>query len=376
MPRCRTEGSLAAQKIQFLPESDQEGHMERFFNKPRFTRELKRLARENTVQGKPLCVMDDPVFKTMLASDNDDSREALRSLLSACTKREISQVQISRNDLTPPHLNAKYTRLDVHATFNDGEAADVEMQIGKSDDDLKARAALYAAMLLSSQSRKGSAYSEIKRVYQIFFLNCELFRESDKLPRRYSYREETELDVLTSVTEIIFYEMPKLEQKMQDLLSAEININSLSDDEKWCMYMRYRHEKRAAKLIEKLYREEEGIMRAEKAVKGIDRDYLRFARKMAETKNRMDRAQMIYDAKKEGKAEGKAEGHAEGKAEGHAEGKAEGHAEGKAEGHAEGEAVGYERANLEVARKMKNAGKPYDEIAEFTGLSPEAIKGL
>jgi len=30
----------------------------------------------------------------------------------------------------------------------------------------------------------------------------------------------------------------------------------------------------------------------------------------------------------------------------------------------------------EVARKMKNAGKPLSEIAEFTGLSEKTIKGI
>jgi len=37
--------------------------------------------------------------------------------------------------------------------------------------------------------------------------------------------------------------------------------------------MRYWHEKRAAGLAEKRYREEEGVMWAEKAVNGTDRDY-------------------------------------------------------------------------------------------------------
>jgi predicted transposase YdaD len=39
-----------------------------------------------------------------------------------------------------------------------------------------------------------------------------------------------------------------------------------------------------------------------------------------------------------------------------------------AEGHAE--------EKLEIARKMKKAGRPFIEISEFTGLSPEAIQKL
>jgi predicted transposase/invertase (TIGR01784 family) len=317
--------------------------MKRIFNRRQLSRELKKLARENADQGMPLCVMDDVVFKAMLGSDTEDSREALRSLLSACIRREVTTVRLANNELVPAHLDAKFSRLDVHVIFNDGEAADLEMQIGKSDDDLKSRAVLYNAMLMSGQSRKGGAYGDIKRVYQIFFLNCVLFPQSGKLPRRYGYREETEHDLLTPTSEIIFYEMPKLEERVQALLAGAENID-LSPAEKWCMYMKYRHEDRAAKLIEQLYREEEGIMRAERAVEGISRDYRKFAREMAATKNKMDRAQERYEGRKEGIAEGMEKG--------------------------------MEKSALEIARKMKAHGRPLPEIAEITGLLPEVIERL
>jgi predicted transposase YdaD len=98
------------------------------------------------------------------------------------------------------------------------------------------------------------------------------------------------------------------------------------------MYMKYRHEGRAAKLIEQLYREEEGIMRAERAVERISRDYRKFAREMAYTKNKMDLAQERYEGKKEEK--------------------------------------------FEIAGKMKALGRPLPEIAEITGLLPEVIEKL
>jgi predicted transposase/invertase (TIGR01784 family) len=321
--------------------------MKAFFKRSRFSRDLKQLVRENAAQGKPLCIMDDLVFKAMLSSDTEDSREALRSLLSACIRREVSKVMVTNNDLIPAHLDAKASRLDVHVTFDDGEAADLEMQMDKTGDKLATRAAIYSAMLLAGQSRRGKAYGSTKRVYQIFFLNDILFPHSEKLPRRYSYREETEQDRLTDVSEIIFYEMPKMEQGVRDYLEGKTGTETLRNDEKWCIYMKYRHEKRATKLIEELYREE-GIMRAEKAVKGISRDYLKFAREMAIAKNRMDLAQEREDGHEEGRAEGHVEGHAEGRAE----------------------------KTLEIARKMKAIGRPSPEIAEVTGLPTETIEQL
>jgi predicted transposase/invertase (TIGR01784 family) len=330
--------------------------MTNLFKCRRYNKQLKRLVNEKAVQGEPLSVMNDLVFKAMLTSDSEDSREALRSLLSACTRRPVSNVRITNNDLVPPHLNAKAVKVDVHVTFNDGETAVLEMQISKTDDDIKARAELYAAMLLSAQSQKGRKYKEIKRVYQIFFLNCVLFPDSDKLPRRYSYREEKEYDRLSDITEIIFYEMPKLERKVRNILAETEKIKDLSEEEKWCIFMRYRHEKRAAKLVEKLYREEEGIMWAEKAVNGIDRDYLKFARKMAETKGRWEREQRIYMAEKEGMEKGMEKGMAQGLEKGMAQGRTD--------------------EKLEIVQKMKVAGRPLAEIIEFTGLSLEEIKKI
>ena len=73
-------------------------------------------------------------------------------------------------------------------------------------------------------------------------------------------------------------------------------------------------------------------MRAEYAVNRISRDYLKAVREMNIRKNEMDRAQAIYDAK--------------------------------------------EKIKLEVAQRMKNAGRPLSEIAEFTGLSIETIEKL
>ena len=109
--------------------------------------EQKRLIKENAetskelveplARGEPLNLMNDLIFKIMLTSDTDDSREALRCLLSACTHREVSKVEILNNEILPPHLEGKSSRLDVYVTFNDGEIAALEMQMSRSDDDLK-----------------------------------------------------------------------------------------------------------------------------------------------------------------------------------------------------------------------------------------------
>ena len=296
--------------------------MKNLFKHLIFLNELKKFSKEKAAhyatkfpaQGEPLKVMDDIVFKAMLTSGTQDSYEALRSLLSACTHREVSGVKILNSEILPMHLEAKTPRLDVNVTFNDGEAANLEMQFCMTVDNLKARSSQYASMLQAGMSVRGKNYKEIKRVYQIFFLNFELFPESSIIPRRYGYREKTENDLLNDQTEIIFYELPKMEKLVKDYFEGKTQTDSLSYEEKWCIYIKYRHEKQVELLINELCQKEEGIMRAEKEVVKVDRSFLRYIRKMGEMKDKIDRFYVEKAAHEKGHTEGHAEGHAEGEA--------------------------------------------------------------
>jgi len=263
-------------------------------------REQKRLFKEKAGQDNTLNVMNDKVFKLMLSSDSEDSREALRYLLSACTRREVKKVSVLNSELLPPYIEAKSPRLDVRATFNDGEVADLEMQMAAQGDSIKDRASQYISMLHAGQAKRGKRYKEAKRVYQIFFLNFELFPGSDKLVRRYSYREETEHDLLTDSSEIIFYELPKLEKREIDYSAGKIDFKTLSLEEKWCIYMKYRHDQRMKHLISELCSKEEGIMRAEKEVIKINRSWAKYMRNISNEKDKIDRAYELRDAYKKG----------------------------------------------------------------------------
>jgi len=128
--------------------------MKNIFNSFRFWRTGKHPEPEDFADEKPLSILNDAVLKAMLTSDTEDSREALRLLLCACTGREITGVRVLKNELLPDYMDAKSVRLDVNVTFNDGDAADLEMQLSNSYDDIKNRAVYYSAKLMSGQLRK------------------------------------------------------------------------------------------------------------------------------------------------------------------------------------------------------------------------------
>jgi predicted transposase/invertase (TIGR01784 family) len=296
--------------------------------------------------------MLDTVFKAILTGDSEDSRIALRFVLSGCIHRQVRDVRVLNNELIPEHQAGKAVRLDLHLTFNDGEQAGLEMQMGPSADDLKARASLYGARLLSGQAKRGAAYGSIRRVYQIFFLNCVLFPGSDKLPRRYSLMEQTEHDKLNELQEIIFYELPKLEKQVSLYFEDKLDVENLRNEEKWCIYLKYRQDERMAGVIAELCRQEEGIMHAERALTRESRDMEKWARALFREKAEMDYRGEMYSSREQGKAEGLALG--------------------KAAGYKQAREESY-REKLEIARKMKARGVPVEEIVDITGLPPEVV---
>jgi predicted transposase/invertase (TIGR01784 family) len=251
-------------------------------------REIRRKAREYAAQGKILNPMLDTVFKSIFSGDDEDSREALRSLLSDCIHRPVHSVRVRNSELLPEYFSRKTVRLDVLVTFNNGEQADLEMQMEKSGDNIKARSLFYASKLMAGQPRRGEKFRDTKRVYVIFFLNCVLFPNSEKVPRRYSLQEETEQDVLTDKMEILFYEMPKLDKQVKAYIEGKTGLENLRPEQKWCIFLKYRNEEQAGKLIEELCRQEEGIMKADQVLKKISWKENRWARAFSREMNAIE----------------------------------------------------------------------------------------
>jgi len=268
-------------------------------------REIKRLARENAAQAKPLSPTLDFVFKTLFSGKDEDSREALRLLLSSCIHRQVQDLRLQNTEMLPGFLLGKVFCLDIHVTFNDGEQADIEMQVNRSDDDIKARSLIYASRLLESQLERGERFRQAKRVYVIFFLDFVLFPQSDKVPRRYVFMEETEHDRLNELIEVIYYEMPKTADAVREYFEGKETLKTLSTEQKWCIYFKYRVKEGMEPLIDELRRDEEGIMRADRALKKIEREREKMARKIFWEKQRYIRNSIEYAAEERGKQEGR-----------------------------------------------------------------------
>jgi predicted transposase/invertase (TIGR01784 family) len=262
----------------------------------------------------------DLVFKLVFSGPSRDSKDALISLLSSCIHRQVSEVRILNSESLPEYLGGKTIRFDILTGFNDGEKANVEMQLSGSSTTIANRSVYHAAKLLATQAHQGEDYRDIKRVYQIFFLDFNLVPHSDKLPRRYGFREEREEDLLTELVEIVIYEIPKLAEKVKIWLNGGGGLEGLRGEELWCAYFLCKSEKKLEPVVRELCRLEEGIMKAEKALNKVSWSERRWVKKYMKEKLEMDRVMVRNMMKDQARAEGLAEGLAAGRTEGKTEG--------------------------------------------------------
>ena len=165
----------------------------------------------------------------------------------------------------------------------------------------KARSLLYASRLLESQLGRGEDFKDTKRVYVIFFLDLVLFLQSAKVPRRYVFMEETEHDRLNELIEVIYYEMPKTADAVKEYFDGKETLKTLPTEQKWCIYFKYRVKEGMEPLIDELRREEEGIMRADRALKKIERDREKRARAIFWDNQRLVRNSDMHAAEEKGR---------------------------------------------------------------------------
>jgi predicted transposase/invertase (TIGR01784 family) len=138
--------------------------------------------------------------------------------------------------------------------------------------------------------------------------------------------------------------MPKTADAVKEYFEKKETLKNLPPEQKWCIYFKYRVKEGMGPLIEELCREEEGIMRADRALKKKEREWQKFARWYAHDNARLEYNSLMYNAKEEGRNAGLEEGRM-----------------------TRGE---------EIARNALAEGASIEFVQKITGLSCEEIKKL
>jgi predicted transposase/invertase (TIGR01784 family) len=293
----------------------------------------------------------DNVFKAVFTKSIPASKGALGKLVSALIGREVSIIAINANELPIDNLGDRQIRFDINCRATNGELVNVEM--GLNPDPFEpVRLEFHAGKLFTGQEIRGTdkSYRDLKQAYQIAILANKHFFQDDIILHTFEYYDTAHCIPLNGRTRIITLELSKLGEVV------EKPIKTMNTPELWGVYFQYLQDKSKRGIINEIIECEEGIAMASEVLMTISKDEVERAWLMSEEKYILDTQSRLTYAKEEARAEGLAEGRTEGLVEGRTEGRAEG--------------------KLEIARNLKKMGLPVSQIAEGTGLTPEAIQKL
>ncbi len=294
----------------------------------------------------------DSTFKALFTQPNEDSRAAMHAFLEAATERRIATWEISQNEAPIEYFGHRSVSFDISCVFDDGMAADIEMQAFRQPYDYGQRAEYLVARLASSRMKRSVEWEKAPTVYQISVLDFEYVPQSGVTSpdpvSRYAMRTKDGRE-LANALNIVFIELPKVAK-------LEASLESNTALENWGIFLKDADDPEKRGLIQDLMRKEKGLMEAHKALSLISADdelwYAQFKQEKAER----DYISGIKSAERKAEARGEARGRAEGEARGRAE--------------------GARKKAIENARNMLADGVTPELIAKWTGLTIEEVVAL
>lgn len=247
-------------------------------------------------------------------------------------ERAFTKATFRDSERAPDIQRGKGLRFDVIATLDDGEQANLEVQV-RSDGCYVKRIVHYWSVLHGGQLSVGDEYDDIKKTISISILGFTLLHDEPSFRNGYSIRNDDSGSPLTDDLGVYFVEMPKYIEAMK---SGRKPVNAL---EKW-LYFLARKEGNDMTV----YNDQPLIQEAlnlERMFLQSKVDRLAYASEMKAITSQLTRERHV---KKEAMKEGMEKGRTEGK--------------------------------LEMAKSLLAAGVPMEIIAQTSGLSVDDLRSL
>ncbi|MBO5116791.1 MAG: PD-(D/E)XK nuclease family transposase, partial [Treponema sp.] len=251
------------------------------------------------------------------------------------------------------------------------EYANIEIQGVNTENNFEKRAEYYCAHLLNHNVQRGHKWHEIPKVYQISVLKFVCEKKSQKELLHYKFRTE-EGFTLHDRQNIYFLELPKVEKLVQQIMTGKISVESLTDAQKWSIFILYASREEFKSLINEISHSQEGIMCAVTILKNISQDELMWKRQFDELILENDRLTFEHFATERGMKKGMEEGMKQGVKQGMEEGMKQGIEKGMKQGIEEG----IKQKSIEAAKEGLKMNLTIIQIAKLTGLSEEKILEL
>jgi predicted transposase/invertase (TIGR01784 family) len=263
----------------------------------------------------------DIVFK-MLFGDarNTDILIAFLRAVLPLPDDEFQEITLINPFLANEYPDEKVSILDIKAKTASGRRIDIEIQV-RNHRALKERIVLYAARMLTEQGGEGTHYRDLRPVVCIVITDFRLIDQAD-YHHRYRLHDSRTQSEFTDLMEINLLELPKLPRSAAegDTLWAWLEFLKARDKEEMDMLAERNPDikKAVVKLVE------------------LSAD---------------ERARMIHEARVKAALDAEAREH---------------------DAREEGE----KRASRDIARRMLQRGRSFEEIVEDTGLPLSEIHML
>lgn len=235
---------------------------------------------------------NDVVFQTLFSQGRE---KITKAMLEDILKIKIQKIDLDkRKDLLNDNKEDKNGRVDIRAVINDNVECDIEMQLYTHEKMIE-RFLYYWAKMYTANLQIGNRYKNLRKTISIIILDDKLpeFKELTKSHTKWQLREEEyKQKILTSFCELHIIELPKAIE--------EYKINKKDGTLQWMMFLDNPGDKEVKRIME----ENEDIKEAGEELDRISQDE-RIRREALNSEiARMDNEQRMYEAKRDGKAEG------------------------------------------------------------------------
>lgn len=276
----------------------------------------------------------------------------LEGLLTVLFNDKTKIVEILESEGNQQRMDDKYNRVDIKAKNSKGEIIIVEVQNTRELYYLE-RILYGTAKAITEHISLGETYQQVKKVYSISILYFDLGKGNDYLyhgqNRFVGVHTKDELLISAKEEDAIVQKLPSEVFPEYYLIRVnEFNQVAKTPLEEWVKYLKT------------------GIIDPDTTAPGLPeaREKLRYYDMSPEEQHAYDEHINAIMIQNDVLNTAKLEGHAEGRAEGLVEGQAKGRAEGE------------RNKQIEIARKMKQAGMDAETIARLTGLATDEIDAL
>lgn len=290
---------------------------------------------KSTIINPGINLCSDIAFKMFLTKNEPENRYCLKRLLSAITGKTVTEVKICETEKLPEHLEGRNVYLDVNVIFDDGQKANLEMQVEKNGIDHEKRTVFYASKLYSTSASRGEKFSDFPNVYQVYFADFKQYDDDQIVHQFFMYDKKSNTQLTDSFT-VIFIELPKLKKLFKKDAEGKLELSkNLNDLEFWSIILKYSDDERIL-LLKDFPKHKEDLHMTKQAFDKMADEWLAVAAQISIEKAQWDKELRLKYAEEQG----------------------------------------FKKGKEQTANIMLKDNVPIESISKYTGLSIDKIKEL